>query len=418
MEQAKKKTVADYRKKNNQRVLGQRVIRDWSKYNRGKESKHRHLWPMVSHLTSLVGQPERIGRGRPQAVLADVVFASVLKVALQLSARDFTSMIELAHHMGLISTAPRWSTVLKYMADPDMTELLRALVTISSLPGRQLETRFCADATGLSTSMYFSWNNEQYGSGKSAQKLWVKLHAIIGVETQVIVAAEATEGTVSDQTPFSDMLKRTAQEYSMDEVIADTGYISRAHLDLINDLRAVPYIPFAKHHKVPLKPSGSTWDKMIRYYVFKQDEWDSHYRAPRSRVESVFAANKQLFGPGLLSKTLPAQLNETYCRVIAHNLTRLIAVSYELDILDEVTNWGRSEPIYHDDVPDGRLSTYPFGEEAEAHECACPVHRGDVDPFWTLPGEPKPASRRSNRLIDPRRDTVGDYPNNVIYLFG
>ena len=101
--------------------------------------------------------------------------------------------------------------------------------------------------------------------------------------------------------------------------------------------------------------------------------------------------------------------------MIVHNLTRLIHVFHELDILDEVTNWGVSEPIYHQDMPDGRLSTYPVGGEPESHECGCPVCLGDADSFWTLPGEPKPVSRRVDLPVD-TEDRC--YPNNVIYLFG
>ena len=56
-------------------------------------------------------------------------------------------------------------------------------------------------------------------------------------------------------------------------------------------------------------------------------------------VESVFSANKRLFVPTLLAKTLPGQLNEVYCMLIAHNLIRLVHACYEMDDLVEVTNY-------------------------------------------------------------------------------
>ena len=415
MAQAQKLKVRDYRKKP-EKMPSLPVRRDWRRYNRAAETKIRHMWPLAAHLSNLVGQPPQEGRGRPKAVLADIVFASIIKVSMGLSARDFTSLIELAHEMGLIATVPRWPTVLKYLADPDMTELLKALVTISSLPCRQLEEVFCVDASGLSTSTYLSWNDKKWGTVRDTKKNWVKMHAIIGVTTQVVVAGAATEGTVSDQTPFPEMAERAAREYRFSELVGDKGYTSRFNLELVNQLGGVPYIAFAGHHNVPVKSSGSTWDKMIRYYVHRQDEWDSHYRGPRAKVESTFGANKCLFGSGLFSKKLPAQINETYYRLIAHNLTRLIHVSYEMDVLEDVTDFGVYETIQRDNVPTGRLATYALDDEPEAHTCDCPPHRDDVHPFWALPGQPLPAPRGNDRSDQPS-DSDSDYRDNVIYLW-
>ncbi len=41
---------------------------------------------------------------------------------------------------------------------------------------------------------------------------------------------------------------------------------------------------------------------------------------------------KSKFGPSLRSKSEPAQVNELYCKVIAHNLAVLVSAFHELGI--------------------------------------------------------------------------------------
>ena len=421
MSSQQKRTVGDYRKKK-PRQPRKKLERDFGPYNKAAERKIRHLWALLAHLSSLIGQPEQTGRGRPKAALSDIFFACVLKVSTKMSFRDFNSFLELAYEMGLISSLPRWSTVMKYLRDPQMTEVFKAFVTISSLPCRQLETTFCADATGIATKTYFSWNDEKYGHTRGGTKIWIKMHLLIGTLTQVVVAADATEGSVHDQIPFPGMVATASKYYDMKELVADKGYVSRFNLELVNDLGAVPFIPFMSHHIVPLDSSGSIWDKMIRLYVFRQEEFDGHYKSPRAKVESSIAANKRLFDTSLMAKSFSGQVNETYCRLIAHNLTRLIHAFYELEVVSDVADFGFYEPIYYNSAPDGTLTADPTDAEHDPSNCNCPAHEGSADPFWILPGEmtadmtaPGPRDHRSSAAPV---GTEEDYPDNVIYLFG
>ena len=403
--------------------------RDFSTYNKAAERKWRHFHALLAHLSDIVGLSERKGRGRPQAVPSTILFACVLKVARKLSARELTSELELSYELGLISSVPRWPTVLKYLRDPDMHEFFRAFVTISSLPCRQLETTFCADASGLTTKSYRSWHGQKYGGDSEEAEVntrggmrdWVKAHILIGTRTQVIVAADVTDADTHDSTRLPSLVSTAAREYRMEEIAADKGYVSRFNLDLVNDLGAIAYIPFMKHHIVPLTSDGSAWDKWIRYYAYRRDEFYEHYGLPRAEVESAFAVNKALFDPTIRSMSFPAQVNEGYCRFIAHNLNRLIHICYEMPELDIIPDFGVHEPIYHDDVPKDRLSSHPLDAEPSPHRCACNICQEKAHPFFTLPGDMPTDSKVSRQLGEPNiapTGTDGDYPDNIIYLFG
>ena len=121
-----KRTVGDYVEERPKRPP-KKTKRNHPAYNKAAERKWRHFPPLLAHLCAIAGQPAQTGRGRPVAPPADILFACVLKVARKISARDLQSELELAYEHGLISSMPRWPTVLKYLRDPELSEFFRAL---------------------------------------------------------------------------------------------------------------------------------------------------------------------------------------------------------------------------------------------------------------------------------------------------
>ncbi|MFZ0308792.1 MAG: transposase [Candidatus Sulfotelmatobacter sp.] len=112
------------------------------------------------------------------------------------------------------------------------------------------------------------------------------------------------------------------------EVSADKGYASRAKMDAVTAVGAVPYLAFSSHHR---GNGGGTWEKMYHYFQFRRDEFLQHYHK-RSNVETAFSMMKRKFGDGLRSKTDVAMVNETLCKILCHNLVVLIHEMCELGI--------------------------------------------------------------------------------------
>jgi hypothetical protein len=77
---------------------------------------------------------------------------------------------------------------------------------------------------------------------------------------------------------------------------------------------------------------------MHDYFDLHRDKYLEHYHK-RSNVEATFSAIKRKFGESLRSKTPTAQVNETLCKVLCHNLVVLIHEIYELGIEPEF--WGQ-----------------------------------------------------------------------------
>jgi transposase len=61
-----------------------------------------------------------------------------------------------------------------------------------------------------------------------------------------------------------------------------------------------------------------------------------HYHK-RSNVESTFSMVKAKFGGSVRSKLPAAQINEVLCKILCHNLCRLIQSMSELEV--EATFW-------------------------------------------------------------------------------
>src|SRR5919112_5213912 len=121
----------------------------WTAYNAAQsEEKHRFV-ELLADLCGTVSQPPRCGRGRPRLPLSDMLFASVFKIYCGFSSRRFTSDLRQAFVDGLINTTPHFNSVSNYMANPALTDVLKSLITASSLPLKVVETDFAVDSSGF-----------------------------------------------------------------------------------------------------------------------------------------------------------------------------------------------------------------------------------------------------------------------------
>ena len=126
---------------------------------------------------------------------------------------------------------------------------------------------------------------------------------------------------------FSRILRQTAKNFKINELSGDKAYSSRANLELINELGAVPYIPFRKNATGRAKNSPM-WKKMYYYFEYKHEEFLEHYYK-RSNAETTFHMIKSKFGDSVRSKGEVAQINEV-CRRCTTFILHLLRHFYNL----------------------------------------------------------------------------------------
>lgn len=300
----------------------------WAAYNEAQTSEKDKFQSLLSDLCNGIAVGPRIKKnGRPSLPLSDMIFSATFKVYSTVSARRFMSDLRDAQEKGFITKTPHYNSIFNYLENPELTPVLKTLITESSLPLQAVETNFAADSSGFTTSRFTRWYDHKYGVTRE-QHDWVKTHIMCGVKTNIVTAVEIQGRHTNDSKVLPALARSTAQNFQLAEISADKGYASRENAEAIVALGATPFISFASHHR---GNGTGAWRKMYHYFEFKREEFLQHYHK-RSNVESTFSMMKRKFGDSVRSKTDVAMVNEVLCKVLCHNLVVLIHEMYELGI--------------------------------------------------------------------------------------
>lgn len=307
---------------------------NWPAYNAAQTTEKAHFLTLLRDLCSGVQNPPQ-GNGRPHLPLGEQVFCATFKVYSGMSARRFATDLRTAHTDGLISDAPAYNSVLRYLEDEELTPIIHELITRSALPLKEIESDFAIDSTGFtSTQLVGLWQSEKYGSKRPrVEHDWLKVHAVCGTKTNVVTAVEVTEKNTGDMVYFKPLFEETAAHFTVREFSADKGYSSRDNLELVESAGAVPYIPFKSSSKPDARWSrkSETWTRLYHFFSLHRDEFCAHYHK-RSNIETTFSMIKRVMGDSVRSRTRVAQINEVLLKVLCHNIRVLIHEMHELGI--------------------------------------------------------------------------------------
>jgi transposase len=299
----------------------------WPAYNRAQVQEKDKFQSLLHDLCRGIDEPRAKKTGRPMLPLSDAVFSVAFKVYSTVSGRRFISDLREAHARGYISKTPHYNSIFNYLENPDMTPILRNLITQSSLPLKAIENDFAVDSSGFTTCRFTRWFDHKYGEVRQKHD-WVKVHLMCGVKTNIVTAVEIHDQNAGDSKQLPTLLESTSRNFQVMEVSADKGYASKENVAMIAVAGATPFIALPEHHK---GLGGGAWERMYHFMMYKRDEFYAHYHK-RSNVESTFSMMKRKFGDSLRSKTDTAMINETLCKVLCHNLVVLIHEMCELGI--------------------------------------------------------------------------------------
>lgn len=300
---------------------------NWSAYNEAQTKETEMFMELLHDLTKDISREYVFGR-KPLD-LGEVIFCAGLKVYSTLSSRRTVMNYQTALEHGFIAHRPHFNAVSKLLNKNDLTDILLKMITASSLPLRTIETDFGIDSTGFSTCRFDRWFNFKYGK-EIMSRVWLKAHVVTGVKTNIITAIKVTEPYSHDSPYFGELVTQTSENFNIKEVSGDKAYSSRDNLDLVNELNAMPYIPFKDN--VTGKARGSMfWRKMYHYFMLNREDFLQHYHK-RSNSETTFHMIKAKFGDYVRSKNKTAQVNEILLKVLCHNICVVIQEVHELGI--------------------------------------------------------------------------------------
>jgi len=314
------------------KVTRKTYTQNWPAYNAAQTEEKSRLQALLYELCRNLPEPEQ-QRGRPRLSLADIIFASTFKIYSTVSGRRFQSDLQEAKRRGFLSKMPSYNSVFRYLESETLTPYLYELIATSALPLKSVEQDFAVDSSGFSTGQFMRWFDVKYGKEED-RRMWLKVHLMCGVKTNIVTSVEISDGYANDHGFFKPLLEATAANgFTMKEVSADKAYLSGANLLTTLRHKAIPYIPFKSNSKAQSSygPKSTLWTRMLDFYNNNREEFLTHYHK-RSNVETTFHMIKSKFGQRLRSKTLTAQINEALCKVLCHNLCVVIQSVHELGI--------------------------------------------------------------------------------------
>src|SRR5918994_2439620 len=226
--------------------------RNWTAYNIAQSEEKKRFVALLASLCSDLPTERLPGAGRPRLPLSDMLFASVYKVYCGFSSRRFTSDLRDAYTNGQIDSKPHFNSVSNYLSSPELTDILRELITASSLPLKAIETDFAVDSSGFSTSRFIRWFNKKHGR-EIDNREWVKVHLMCGVNTKVVTAVDISGWAAHDTNYFVPLVERTAGNFQLGDVLADKAYLSRKNFKAVEELGGTPFVPFKKNTAEPTK---------------------------------------------------------------------------------------------------------------------------------------------------------------------
>jgi transposase/predicted nucleic acid-binding Zn finger protein len=300
---------------------------DWPNYNAAQMNEKRHFQELLHDLCKGIVEPPQ-GKGRPRLSLRDSVFAAVFKIYSTVSCRRFTCDLKDAQEKGFVDDAPHYNSIFRCLESAELTPILEAMITESSLPLKTVEVDFAVDSSGFSTSRFIRWYDAKYRSMK-AEHDWIKAHIMIGVKTNVITAVRILDRDAADSPQFPPLVKDTAANFTIRETSADKAYGSFANVEAVEAVGGTPFIAL-RHNATGAKGGkDGVWAKMFHYFSFRRDDFLQHYHK-RSNVESTFSMVKAKFRDHVRSKTDTAMKNEVLAKFVAHNICCLISAMYEM----------------------------------------------------------------------------------------
>lgn len=310
-----------------QEKVKQVYTQNWTSYNLAKTREKLMAEQLLLEL--LDNLEERKSLYKSPFSIKEKIFIMFTYCYSGYSSRRAISEVEIARRRNLITKTPHFNSILNMFRDSRLTNTLFNLVEISALPLRQIEDTASVDSTGFSISNFNRWFDIRT-QDNNKKRDWIKLNAIIGNRTNVVISLVVSEGTSGDSLFLDPLVKNASRNFELKEVSADKAYLSRNNLNSIASIGAIPFIPF-KSNSIANPKGTSLWRTMYEFFHDNKEEFLKHYHR-RSNVESAFWMIKKNYRNFIRTKTYTSQMNELLVKCLCHNLSVLVQESFELGI--------------------------------------------------------------------------------------
>jgi hypothetical protein len=275
----------------------------------------------------------------------------VFKIALGKSNDEMQPIITGLIESGFLPlrAVPHQNTLSRWMNDPALTPVLEQMLAITARPFRVIERGGIVDSSKMSQMLSAHSRWVEYGDDEREDADWMKMHALVGVETLVCMAV-AFSGSVGTGTHDINFLlplvRKTRGLFDLHFLLADKAYLSEEVVGRLWETGMQAVIPIkkrwdfdnAKRYHEPLQG-------LVRWYDKRQADFHEIYRM-RPKIEAYFSLVKRVSTGfcwsrgrkrkdaggvivGNRREPCTAWKNETLCKVIYVNLRQIVKYEFE-----------------------------------------------------------------------------------------
>lgn len=294
--------------------------------------------------------PNSINAGR--TMTPDVVRAHALisKVVEGCSADSMVSIYQELIETGKLrlKRPPHQNTLSNWVNDERLTPVLMECLRLTAMPFRQREIGAAVDSSKVSQLRNAHARWVDYEGDKRPTAHWMKCHAIVGLETLVVMAVRFSDSigiTSHDKHFLIPLVDDALRVFSLQYVLADKAYLASDNLSWLweHGIRAV--IQVKKNWYRAERRDYSEAIKALVHWFDENNNREFHkvYRL-RPKVECLFSLLKRLAGEHVWSrgrhhkgatstlKPCAAWINETLCKFIYLNLRATVTLEHETSV--------------------------------------------------------------------------------------
>ena len=220
---------------------------------------------------------------------------------------------------------PHYSTILRRiksivkesMSDENDSKFLCSYVKPKT---NNNKIRAAVDSTGLNLSKTTLWRENKWGTGPK-RRGWLKLHALVDIDTCEIIAYVLTDDKTGDNSAFKHLINLAINEgYSLKVVFADAAYEDRKNWKMLDELN-IEFVVRFKSSTVAHSNGSLRRGRAAELWITKDyEEWKkiTNY-GMRWKVECAFSDFKRLVAETVSAVTTLSMIAEVFVNVNAFN---------------------------------------------------------------------------------------------------
>ena len=292
--------------------------RDWRIYNERLVRRGEFYLSLdfLDQWDELLDRMNTCKRGRPyQYPEPFIAWMACIHIFLQMPYRQMEGFTR------------KLATFIPTLTAADYTTLFRRIklldLSLTVTPELLAEDVIIAvDSTGIKVTNRGEWMREKW----KVRRGWIKVHAMIDVESNLILGLEVTDEAVQDDRMFVPLLDQVQQhcgeEHPVFRVLADGAYDRNSLFNALekrNILAGIKTRNDAATHSTGSPYRAECVRERIRVGGYRMWSWITTY-GMRWKAEGLFSSVKRIFGEGVRATSREGMFREVMMKMNCYNM--------------------------------------------------------------------------------------------------